>query len=386
MLKPGRNTNTFTSTLVGLWIGGNSVTFGSSILKPIVTSYQTFNILLLLPTAAFLAALSLVYMRFSVHRAHVNLISTLILACVVMSMTQLIYYGLNYKLLLVGVAPILIIIGFYSYGVYLTMCENALRAFTLGLVLSSSLGFIFFVNEAPLNRNWIFISILLGIFFIYLSTSVRRNLYALKLLLAGCATLSIYYGSRGVAVSAILALVIIILHGLCKKHKLLFRTMTSVVLLAAFASFPLGVTYYNTDHYKDATELSYSLTGRSLDSSRLKRWDEVWEFGIRNPVFGSGISATIAGISEGEGGKPHNLVAEIFLRGGIVAVLLYFYFYNRIQRIILYSRDSGGFIGIFLAVVSLGVFYSLGGFTHLPGTALISVLFGLMVCRSARAG
>lgn len=295
------------------------------------------------------------------------------------------FFGIHNLNALIALCSFLIVVlSFFLAGAVASReIAASFGSWFLGL---ASLFFLISFMDTEVNRNWVALSLLFSFFCFFLarpSANGRTTLLALGIIFF----LSILFlGARGVALSAIFVIVFsVFLYGFGRRatNEVRFLSVFGVIASALPVSV-MGARFYNSNWYHSANKLSIENTGKSLDSSRLQRWDAALSE-YTNLLLGGGLDATVARVSVLDYGALHNLPIETFFRLGMFGWLVF----SLVLAILVCSslRSANKAIaywrtGIAAGLIPLGLVYGIGGFTHWPATAIFWFVLGLLVNRN----
>jgi hypothetical protein len=226
----------------------------------------------------------------------------------------------------------------------------------------------------PSNHNWIG----LASFFCFalLSVLFKEKIFIILFFSIIFSVTTFYIGSRGVTLMFLCFFLAFSTGRLLSKN--LVNYLGLFFLLSMPVIFIFGASFYGTVGYSLLQRLSISYFNRNLDSDRLVRWNGALSKIYEKPYFGWGVDATLPRISNiTEHAAIHNFWGDVLLRQGWVAVFLMLMFYMTIW----YKFRSGNvvFMSILIPLLLSGQFYSLGAYTHLPGTFFLYVFLGFFL-------
>jgi O-antigen ligase len=229
------------------------------------------------------------------------------------------------------------------------------------------------------NNNWISITILMSFTYLILSNIKIKTILIIALLLLLSAYAFLVFGSRGVAIAAALSSVYLALS--IFEFRILGRWLRVIVIYALpFVSIAValfGVWLYRSPFYGQLVSLSLEETGKSLDSSRLARWDAAYEMFLDRPIFGWGLNSHIARVTlDPDLGNIHNLWLEFLFRGGAVGAGIIMVVLLRICNNIARSHPTNIDVVAVLVLSIMMSVYALGGVTHWPGSFMVWLVFG----------
>lgn len=254
--------------------------------------------------------------------------------------------------------------------------------FWLSLVLSAS--FSLFLTEM-FNPNWLGITLVFSVLILMLLEK-RRKLIVFSLFFFGVSVFSyLILSSRGAAISAFLAavyLAFVRLNFRRLEYAINCFTIIFLIFSTVFVSV-FGVWLYNSKFYPYLVTLSIENTGKSLDSSRLERWNLGAQLFLDRPVFGWGIDSHIARASDSDSyGDLHNFWWEVIFRGGLVGALCFMLIFSYIAYKVIKNNAGAEEVAAFLILFTFMSVYALGGVTHWPGAYMFWLTLGVVLGRS----
>lgn len=236
-----------------------------------------------------------------------------------------------------------------------------------------------------INKNWIGITIVYGFVFLMLLYEKRRVMSFSCIFVFVSLFSFLVLSSRGASIAAFLASTYLFVNFIGIKKIELWINRFSPFIFASSSFFVslLGVWLYNSVYYSELVYKSIVYTGKSLDSSRLERWNLGAQLFMERPLLGWGLDAHVGRASNLNGyGDLHNFWWEILFRGGIFGAFCFiFIFAFLIFRVLLYkpmAEDNVAFIVLFLFMSV----YALGGVTHWPGSYMFWLVLGILLARS----
>ncbi|WP_322629720.1 O-antigen ligase family protein [Halothiobacillus sp.] len=262
------------------------------------------------------------------------------------------------------------------------------KRFVLLSIIGSVLVALFFLDR--FNANWVAITLMFSVLLWLMSVNKDRSLLSLFSIFIGLALYSWFvFSARGVVVAAAFgatyAVIISLIRGAAARF-LRVAVVFSLFLSSIFVAI-MGVWLYNSSLYADLVSQSVALTGKSLDSSRLERWDVGSRLFMESPVWGWGVDAHISRVvGGGEYGDLHNLWWELLFRGGLLGALFFFIAFAYLASSIIKNRSGDVDVIAFGVMLILMSVYALGGVTHWPGAYMFWFVCGLLLRRSLENG
>ena len=252
----------------------------------------------------------------------------------------------------------------------------------LSIMATSICLLAYFVNQlggsahSIFNQNWVVIGsfsflILCMVDYVGKGNRVPRMGFLLPVL---SITISAFLlGSLGGTLAGFVLLVIVIFRIMSGSIMILsvLIPLVSLVLLSTVFQFSFSsINGLIAGFISAPVEIDYS-------SGRFASWDFVLEKFSQDPmfmIFGGGVdnASNLYFSNEGVTASGHNFWIETLFRVGVLGVLI-----NILPYIIMYylmshhrvrSDYKKAFVVVFVFMITLGVFYDIGGFTHLPGT------------------
>lgn len=275
---------------------------------------------------------------------------------------------------------------FFYTGILLFHNKNKMF-FARTFFFFSLVGSVFFYIFMPdkFNPNWLGITLVFSILILILSESRQRLLYSSFLFLFSFIYCYFLLSSRGAAAASLLSAFFLFFMALIFRRLELFiyRVSGFVLIFSTIFVSVIGVYIYNSKFYPNLVALSIKNTGKSLDSSRLERWDMGAQFFLERPVMGWGIDAHIARVSNStEYGDLHNFWWEVLFRGGLLGGLCFLFLFLFIVFKIVKNNPKAEDVVAFLIIFIFMSVYALGGVTHWPGAYMFWLVLGMLLGRA----
>lgn len=284
------------------------------------------------------------------------------------------------------VSTIIVNLMFFYVG-FLTVSSRRKLHFARAFFLFSFLMSGSFATFIPdrFNPNWLSITLAFSVLMILLADGKRRLCYYSILFLLTSLFAYFMLSSRGVAIAALLSACFLFFMAIAPNRFEAFisRLASFGLLFSTIFVSVVGVYIYNSSFYPYLVSLSIQNTGKSLDSSRLERWNLGAQLFLERPLLGWGIDAHIVRAANSDGyGDLHNFWWEVLFRGGLLGGLCFFFiFFFVIYRSARDKPRSEEVVAYLVLFVFMSV-YSLGGVTHWPGAYMFWLILGVLLGRA----
>ncbi len=258
--------------------------------------------------------------------------------------------------------------------------------FWSSFVLSGS--FAVFLAE-KFNANWLGITLVFSVLILMLLERRRKLIFFSSFFLSVSAYSFVILSSRGAAISAFLAALYLAFVKLNfnRLEYVINRFAIVIIIFSTVFLSAFGVWLYNSSLYPYLVTLSIESTGKSLDSSRLERWNLGAQLFLERPIFGWGIDAHVARVSgSNHYGDLHNFWWEFLFRGGLLGALCFLLIFFFIAYKVIKNKAKAEDVVAFLILFVFMTVYSLGGVTHWPGAYMFWLVMGVLLGRSALMG
>lgn len=241
------------------------------------------------------------------------------------------------------------------------------------------------------NQNWVIIgsfSFLLLCMVDYIGKGNRVPRMGLFLPVLSITVSAFLLGSLGGTLAGLVLLIIVmfrVMSGAIMIISVLIPLVSLVLLSTVFQFSFSSINGWITKLIDAPVEIDYS-------SGRFASWDFVLEKFSQEPlfmIFGGGVdsASNLYFSNEGVTASGHNFWIETLFRVGVLGVLI-----NVLPYIVMYFLMSNyrvrpdykkAFVTVFVFMITLGLFYDIGGFTHLSGTffykGMLVLIFAISV-------
>jgi O-antigen ligase len=235
------------------------------------------------------------------------------------------------------------------------------------------------------NHNWIGITVIQAYMFHETVRDGDKDTYSIFGYLIISLGSWFLLGARGVFAAATISALLLLLTSLSPffiRRRVVKVAIYCLPLVGVFIAF-LGVWLYNSNYYMDIVLLSLELTGKSLDSSRLIRWDSAIRLFLERPILGWGIDANLSRVDVSGGyGDLHNFFLEFIFRVGSVGLLTVIFIFWHISRYFSRHSATARTLGVYVGLFVLLSTYGLGGVTHWPGSYNFWLILGALIKRN----
>lgn len=226
------------------------------------------------------------------------------------------------------------------------------------------------------NQNWVIIgsfSFLLLCMVDYVGKGNSLPRMGLFLPVLSITISAFFLGSLGGTLAGLVLFIVIMFRinsGSIMVLSVLVPISCLVLMSTVFQFSFYSINGWITDLINAPVKIDYS-------SGRFTSWDFVLEKFSREPlfmIFGGGVdnASNLYFRNEGVTASGHNFWIETLFRVGVIGVLIsifpYIFMYFLMNNYRVRSDYKKAFVIVFVSMITLGIFYDIGGFTHLPGT------------------